>query len=1118
MKLHLLCGRSGLPFALKKKQHRFIEPMLASAPNPVFYQPQYTTLMRPQSVAGILLHAAKKWLPVFVLLCCGLLAVAQQRTVSGIVTNEKDGSPVARASIQVKGGSRGTTTDDNGKFTIAAGVNDVLVVSSVGYATKEIKTGGSTQLKISITESVKEVEAVVVTALGIRREEKALGYATTTVKGEDLTNAISGNWTDALSGKVAGLNLVRSNSGPTGSNKIILRGENNLTGDNEALIVVDGVVINQGSGRRTGISGESAYGTSSDNMPADYGSGLNDINPEDVESVTVLKGPGAAALYGERGLNGAIIITTKSGSNNSNKKKGIGITFNSNAFIEQVNRWPDMQFEYGQGLDGNYYYSFGTSPDGGSTSATSSAYGPRFNGQMFYQYDPARQGQGTERTPWVAYPNKLRNYFETGHTITNSVSVSGGTDKTTARLSLTNVTNKWITPNTGYKRNTVALSVNSKVSDKLQISAKVNYTNKWSDNLPGAGYGNQSIMYWFIFWQPNADLDWLKEYWIRGQEGRRIFYPYSTFPENPYAVAYEFLNSSNRHGVTGNLSATYNFTKELSLMVRTSMDLAYESRAQQRPYDAGSRMPMGSYRTQNIFSQEVSSDFLLKYAKKLNNDFDFSVTLGGNALRNTYNRDENRADSLTYPGVYTMANSAGPLVTLPFKSKYAINSFYGLFTMGYKNFLFADFTGRQDWNSTLATPSRKANAGFFYPSANLSFIASDVIKMPKAINYAKLRFSLAGVGGGTTTPYRTAFNYVSAGSLYSGGLSNPSTLANPDLKPLRQISTELGTTLKLFRNRLGIDAAVYRGTTRNQILERILDRASGYTRAVINAGKVSNKGFELALNGTPLSTRGGFKWTTYIVFSTNSNRIEELADSSLVLRTGPVGGGQIVARVGGSMGDLYGRGYVRAPDGQVVYDAATGFALVSTDVIYLGNTIPKGKLGFTNEFSYKGFTLNLLFDAQWGAKAHSLMHYKLAEQGKLTSTLPGRYNGIIGNGVVFDAANNKYIPNTTIATDIDEYYRSHWGIDNAEGSTFRTDFIKFREARLDYSFPARLTKKMGLQKLTLGVFGRNLFIWSPWPMFDPEFGTLSGTDIVSGFEVAQFPSTRSLGINLVIGL
>jgi TonB-linked SusC/RagA family outer membrane protein len=1072
--------------------------------------------MRLLSIAVEKLAVIKKFLCCMLLLCTGIIAASQQKTVTGIVRNADDQTPLVKATVMIKGTTSGTTTNDQGGFTIQASPGQTLVVSAIGFTTVEEKVGNRSNISFSLRNAATEIEGVVVTALGIRREEKALGYATTTVKGDELTEALAGNWTDALSGKVAGLNLIRSNSGPTGSNKIILRGETSLTNPegNEALIVVDGVVINQGSARRSAIAGETAYGTASDNMPVDYGSGLNDINPEDIESVTVLKGAGAAALYGQRGANGAIIITTKSGST---KKKGLGITFTSNASIEQVNRWPDLQFEYGQGLDGSPYYSFQASPDGPSTSATSSAYGPRFDGQLFYQFDPVTQKQGATRTPWVAYPNKIRNYFNTGHTLTNTISIDGNTDKTSARFSFTNVTNKWIVPNTGYKRNTVSLSVNSKVSDKLQISSKINYTNKWSDNLPGAGYGNQAIMYWYIFWQPNADLDWLKNYWIIGQEGRRIMYPYSSFPENPYAVAYEFINQTNRHGITGNIQATYNFTKELSLQVRTSLDLAYDQRSQERPYDAGSKYQKGSYRTQNIFSQEASSDFLLKYARKLNPDFDFSVTVGGSALRNRYNRDEVRADSLTYPGIYSMANAAGPLVTLPYKSQYAINSFYGMITAGFRDFLYADITARQDWNSTLATPTRTTNSGFFYPSANLSFVLSEVAKLPSSVDFAKIRFSVSGVGSGGTIPYYTAYNYVTAGSLYSGGLVNPSLLANPNLKPLRTITYEVGTLVKMFRNRLSLDVAVYSGATKDQILQRVVDRSSGYQTAIINAGQVNNSGFELALSGTPVSTKSGFKWTSNIVFSTNSNEIKELADSSVILQNGPVGGGQIVAKVGGSMGDLYGRGYVRAPDGQVVYDANTGFALISQDVTYLGNTIPKGKIGFNNEFQYKAFRLSLLFDAQYGAVAHSLMHYKLAEQGKTTNTLPGRYNGIIGNGVVL-GPDGKYIPNTTIATDIDEYYRSHFGIDNAEGNIFSTDFVKFREARFDYTLPAKWTKKIGLQRAVVGVYGRNLFIWSDWPMFDPEFGTLSGTDIVQGFEIGQFPSTRTMGFNLVIGL
>ncbi|HEU4470953.1 MAG TPA: SusC/RagA family TonB-linked outer membrane protein, partial [Flavisolibacter sp.] len=625
------------------------------------------------------------------------------------------------------------------------------------------------------------------------------------------------------------------------------------------------------------------------------------------------------------------------------------------------------------------------------------------------------------------------------------------------------------------------------------------------------------IMYWYIFWQPNADLDWLKNYWINGQTGRRISYPFSSFPENPYAIAYEFINSSARQGITGNIQATYNFTKELSLQLRTTLDFSYEQRAQERPYDAGSRFPKGSYRTQTLFQQEAGYDFLAKYAKDINKDLNFSITAGGSMQRISFNKEETRADSLTYPGVYSMANTAGPLVSLPYKSKFGINSLYGLFTTSYKDFLYLDLTARQDWNSTLATPFRTANAGFFYPSANFSFILSDAVTLPSQISFAKLRFSASEVGSGGTTPYYTAYNYQTAGSLYiGGGLANPLTLANPNLESLRTVSYEAGATVKLFKGRLGFDLAAYTGNTRNQILKRVLDRSSGYRESVINAGVVNNRGFELALNGSPVKNKDGFTWTSNIVLSYNENTIKEMLDSSLVLQTGPVGGGQIVARVGGSMGDLYGRGYVRAPDGQVVYDATTGFALISPEVQYLGNTIPKWKVGFSNEFSYKGFRLNLLFDAQYGGVAHSLMHYKLAEQGKTTNTLPGRYNGIIGNGVVM-GADGKYRPNDVIAMDIDEYYRSHYGVDNAEGSTFSTDFVKFREARLDYTLNNRVIKKLGLQKATIGVYGRNLHIWSDWPMFDPEFGTLTGTDIVRGFEIGQFPSTRTLGVNLVVG-
>ncbi|MDB5157612.1 MAG: TonB-dependent receptor plug [Mucilaginibacter sp.] len=1036
-------------------------------------------------------------------------------SVSGTVISGDDKQPLVGVTLTDAGKKAIGTTDANGKFSVRIIRNSVINFSTVGFTTQSA-TYSSTTTGAKITLSVMNaaLNEVVVTALGIKREEKALGYAATVIKGTQLTEALSSNWTDALSGKVAGLNLIRSNSGPVGSTKIILRGENNLTGDNEALIVLDGVVINNGSGRRTANPGEAAYGTSSDNMPADYGSNIDDLNPEDIESVTVLKGPSAAALYGQRGANGAVVITTKAGNP---KRKGFGVTLNSNTSIQSVNRWPALQYEYGQGLGGATYYSYGASADGASTSSTSSAYGPKFDGQQFYQFDPVTQKQGATRTPWVPYTNAIHNYFDVGNTTTNSVSVDGGTDKTAARFSVTNVNNNWIVPNTGYGRTSAAMSVNSKVNDKLTISSKISYDNMKSDNLPGAGYGNQSIMYWFIFWQPNADPAWLKNYWKLGQQDRQIEYPFSSFPENPYAVAYEFINKTNRNALTGNVSANYQITKELSLMIRTSLDMSYEEREQDRPYDAGSKLVKGSYRSQNIFSQEASSDFLLRYNKDITRDINLTVTGGGSILTNKYNKDEVRADSLTYPGVYSVANAAGPLVYLPDKSTYSINSFYGIIDGSYKDYLFLELTGRQDYTSTLASPVNHSNSGFFYPSVSSSFILSDVVKMPQAISFAKLRASFAQVGSGGTTPYATSYNYsLAGGGLYPGGaLQNPTLLPDFDLKPLTTTTYEVGADVRFLQDRLGLDLALYSGNTKNQILSRIVDRASGYAQALTNIGQVNNKGIELSVNATPIKTKD-FTWAVMGTFTANRNKIVQLADSSVVLRTGAVGGGQIVAKVGGSMGDLYGNGYLRAPNGQVVYDATTGFAKLSPNLVYLGNTMPKFKVSWGSNFAYKRFRLSVLFDAQHGAVAHSLMNYKMVEQGKLQSTLPGRYSGIIGNGVIQNP-DGTYRPNDVLTYDVDNYYRSQMGQDNAEGSTFSTDFIKFREARIDYTLSKKVTTKLGIQNATIGVYGRDLFIWSPWPMFDPEFGTLSGSDIVTGFEVGQFPSTRTLGINLTVG-
>ena len=739
---------------------------------------------------------------------------------------------------------------------------------------------------------------------------------------------------------------------------------------------------------------------------------------------------------------------------------------------------------------------------------------------MFYQYDPVTKTQGVNRTPWMAYEDPIDAFFVTGFETSQTISLDGTYKKVGLRLYANHGSNEWIVPNTGLERTSVSLNANTNLTKKLSLNLKVQYSNRNSDNLPATGYGNQSLMYWFMFSQPNVNVDWYRDYWVPGEENRRFMALTSSFPESPNAISEQYLNSQRRNGWLGNIQLNYKFTNELSLMVRASGDLNNDDRETLRPWDtSGSKFAQGSYRVTDIRSYEINADFMLKYDKKINNDLQLTVTAGGSQMRNEYNRLETRADGLVVPNVYRLDNNQNPLVYAPDTARFRINSFYAAASFAFKNYLYLDLTARQDWNSTLATLTRTDNVGFFYPSASLSFIASDYWKLPKAVTFAKFRASIAQVGSGSTTPYRTAYNYlIAADGVYpDSAMTNPRVLPNPDLKPLITTTVELGLDLKLFKNRLNFDLAVYAGNTKNQILNRIVDKSTGYNVQVVNIGRVDNKGIELAVNGTPIQTRS-FKWTVYGTFTANRNKIKELADTSVVLRTGALGGGQVVANVGGSMGDMYGRGYMRSPDGQIIFNPSTGTAVENlTDLVYLGNTMPQFRFSFGTGLTYKQFTVNALFDAQFGAVGHSLTFARMAGLGKLKVTLPGRYNGIIGDGVL-DNGDGTYRPNDVIATDIAAYYESLYGSNQAEGSVFRTDYLKFREANITYTFNQRFVNSIGFRKVTIGAYGRNLFIWSPWPAFDPEFGTLAGSDIVQGFETGQLPSTRTIGLRLVVGI
>ncbi len=1058
----------------------------------------------------------KKSATVCLILLLSMLSTiskAQQNAiVTGTVMNEKSeilaGVSVIVTNIAGKESYTGST-DEKGIFVfkkLIAGNTYDFSASHIGYETGTIKKylvkqGESNSLLVKLKPSNSALTEVVVTALGIKREEKSLGYAAQSVNEGAVKDAKTNNWINSLSGKVAGLNIQGTGAGPMGSSRITLRGENSLNLDNnQALIVIDGVPV---SNKITGTGYSSNLANDS---PVDFGSDLSDINPDDIASITVLKGPGATALYGSRAAGGALIITTKTGARTDN---GIGITYNSNFSIDQVNRWPDYQYDYGEGRT-DAYYSYGDSPDGLNTStgvAAGRAWGPKFNGQQYFQYDPTTPNNlATVRTPWVAYPNYIKGFFQTGTTINNSLSIEGGSEKSSARLSISQLNNKWIVPNTGYERTSASLAVNQKVSDKLRINGKVTYTNKKSDNLPEAGYNNQTLMYFLIIGTaPNINPAWFKPYWIPGLEGVQQKSPYNPGPGNPYIDIYENLSKMNKHGILGNVSATYDFTNKLSLTVRTGVDMAFEFRSQQRPYSQ-TKFPKGSYREENVFNYEINTDALLGYKDKLGSRIKYSFSAGANAMKQTYDYAGIYADQLAQPGIYQISNSLNQAVADPQKSRKAINSIYGSTQWSYAEKVFLDITGRNDWSSTLPY----GNNSFFYPSVSTSFLLNEMLRLPRQVSFAKLRLSWAQVGN-DTRPYQTNKYYD---VVYGNSFTNSATLYNPSLKPEINSSYEAGLDIRLFKSRLSMDLAVYQNHSRNQIIAIPLDPTSGYQNALINAGLIESQGVEVQLKGTPVLNKN-FKWNTTLNWSTNRSYVKELANGVTTQVISANSGVNIEARVGGRMGDLYGLGFQRSPDGKIIYNSTGLPATLDPIEKKWGNAFPDWKAGLMNEFAFNNFRISILFDYQKGGSLYSQTNMKANSLGKTKITLAGRVGGIVGDGVVYDAASGKYTPNMVNVTPA-AYYELYYSSNNAETNTFDASYLKLREARIEYTLPQTLLKKGGIKQTTIALYGRDLFDFTKFPGFDPEGGNLNNGTLTPGAEIMQFPSSRTMGINLTL--
>ncbi len=1027
---------------------------------------------------------------------------AQTQILSGKITDSR-GIAIPGVNVSLKGSTISVAADQEGNYRLSSPValtpSSIIVFTYLGYVQQEIQFAGKNELDVTLREDQTTLNEVVVTALGIKRDEQSLGYAAQTVGENAVKDAKTNNWVNSLSGKVAGLNIQGTGSGPMGSSRITLRGESSLNlENNQALIVLDGVPV---SSRITG-TGFSAH--LSQDSPVDFGSTLSDINPDDIEKVTILKGAGATALYGTRAAGGAIIITTKAGR----KDNGLGITFNTNFSMDDVNRWPDYQYEYGEGRT-DLYYSYLDSPDGVNTStnvAAGRAWGPKFDGQNYFQYNPlVPNGKPTERTPWVANKDYITGFFQQGTTLSNSVSLEGNNDKSSARLSLTHLKNEWILPNTGFERLNAALSVNQTVSDKLKINGKVNYTNKKSDNLPAAGYNNQSIMYFLIIGTtPNIRPEWFKPYWEPGLENVKQKNPFNTGPDNPYLDLYEMLNKMNKHGVIGNVSANYQVNKKMELMVRSGMDLSNEFRSQQRPFSM-TKYARGMYREQNVFSYEINTDALLTYKDAFGSNFNYSLSGGANAMRQTYNFAGLYADQLSQPGIYQVSNSLDQAVADPQKTLKAINSFYGLAQLSFKERIFLDITGRNDWSSTLPY----GNNSFFYPSVSSSFILSDIFDLPQMFSFAKVRASWAQVGN-DTRPYQTEKYYD---RIYSNSFTNSSTLFNANLKPEITSSIETGIDVRLFQNRLSIDASFYNNNSRNQILAIPLDPISGFSSALVNAGLINSRGVELALTGKPIN-KNAFKWNTTLTWSRNRSYVRELAPgitNQIIYSHGS--NVSIEAREGGRMGDMYGRGFQRSPDGQIIYSSTGLPAALDPVAKKWGNAFADWKAGVMNEFVIKGVRISFLFDGQKGGSMYSQTNHKNNTLGKTKVTLPGRAEGgIIGDGVVLQS-DGSYKANT-VKVPVSAYYDNYYGISNAEVNIFDASFLKLREARVEFNLPNKLLYKLGVRSASVAFYGKDIFNITKFPGFDPEGGNMNSGTLVPGVELTQFPSTRTLGSNL----
>jgi TonB-linked SusC/RagA family outer membrane protein len=1027
-------------------------------------------------------------LSVIMLTLMSITAFAQ-KTITGTVMESS--APVPGVTVAVKGTKTITQTDVQGKFSISAKPTDVLVFSMIGSARQEILVGNQQTINVTLVSSDSELGEVVITALGIKREKKSLGYGVQEVKGETLVSAKEPNLANTLSGKVAGLQVIRSSDGPAGSSKILLRGSNSLTGNNQPLIVVDGVPIDNFTG-----AADNGYW----NRSLDQGNGIADINPDDIETLSVLKGPSAAALYGSRAGNGVILITTKSGR----AQAGLGLTVSSSYGMSNIFTNPEVQNSFGQGNDNTF------------NAASTSSWGPKADGQQVTSWN----GQKVALTTY----DNVDNFMQQGANMNNSISFQQVYKGTSVYTSFNRLEDEGIVAGTKMLRNNLTARAVSKfgANERWITDTKIQYSNTKAFNRPIGGRDNSNAYTLYMLPRSMNITDFKA---AKNNAGNMLWFDGAGSQINPYWSNLYNLNQDSRDRFIMNGSVKYNFNSWLNAEVKGGADL-YTTNTQSNVYSGSPIAATGRYGMgKQTFSETNLSTLISAKKDNLFGKFGGLVSVGGNLMQTDFSSLSSSVGLLVVPNLFSLNNGVSPAGVSEGVSKRRINSVYGNAQISYDGYLYLDATFRNDWSSTLS----KQNRSFFYPSLSLSYVFSDMLtnmgkQLPNWFSFGKLRASYAQVGN-DLAPYQL-YNTFNIGKDPNGNTTagRNSVLLDPNVRSELIKSLEFGTEMRFLQGRLGLDFSYYKTNATRQLIDLPMDALSGYSAKKVNAGDIQNTGFELVIDGKVLDKPNGLSWGTSFNFSRNNNTVEELSEGVTRYALGGFDDLAVLAVVGQKYGEIYGTKYSRVKDAtspfynQVLLNS-DGLPTRDPEIVRLGNQQAKALIGFTNTFDYKGFGLSFLVDARIGGEIFSATHVAMQARGTSSVTAPNglRENfvvpGVISNGTGGFAANTK-------AVTPQQYWLAVATANNlgvSEANIYDASNIRLRNIQLSYAISPKYLAKTPIKNAKFGVSCNNVWlIKSHMNGIDPE-SVYATSSNATGFENAGLPTMRTFLINLALG-